>query len=110
MHASFVFLHLIESVLPTWAAFWPCLPVRAIRTGLSLRTALRLAGTRILLTGTVHHDGRGGMDAYLTQAAFTPSIGAAKVFSHCQAGTVAFTPLLERSYYSISSDLLYLIC
>ena len=64
---------------PTWAVFWLCLPVQATRTGLSLRTLLLPAGTLILLTGTVHHAGRGEMDAYLTQAAFTLSTGAAKV-------------------------------
>lgn len=79
VNLSFVPLHLVGRVAPTWAAFWLCLPVRAIRTGLSLQTPLLLAGTHTLLTGTVRHAGRGEMAAYPTQAAFTLSTGAAKV-------------------------------
>ncbi|PWA22967.1 hypothetical protein CCH79_00001888, partial [Gambusia affinis] len=67
------------SIVPTWAVFWLCLPIRAIRTGLSPRIIFLLAGTHILPTGTVHHAGRGEMDAYPTLAAFTLSTGAAKV-------------------------------
>ncbi|MEQ2184555.1 hypothetical protein GOODEAATRI_009201, partial [Goodea atripinnis] len=66
------------SFVPTWAVFWPCLPIRAIRTGLSPRILFLLAGTHILPTGTVHHAGRGKMGAYPTLAVFTPSTGTAK--------------------------------
>lgn len=76
---SFVSWRLEGSVVTTWEAFWLCLLVQAIITGLFPRTPLLLAGTHILLTGTVHHVGKGEMAAYPTQAAFTLSTGAAKV-------------------------------
>ncbi|KAI3373160.1 hypothetical protein L3Q82_006483 [Scortum barcoo] len=70
---------MFEVLVPTWAVFWLCLPVQAIKAGLSPRTPLPLAGTHILPTGTARHAGRGEMDAYPTLAAFTPSTGAVKV-------------------------------
>lgn len=75
----FVFLHLVGRDLPSWAVFWLCLPVQAIRTGLSLLSPLRLVGTNTLHTGTVHRGGKREMDAYPIQAAFTLFTGAAKV-------------------------------
>lgn len=69
----------VNSVWPTWAASWLYPPVRAIGTGPSPRTPLRLAGTLILPTGTVPRAGRGGTDVCPTPAAFTPCTGAAKV-------------------------------
>lgn len=64
---------------PTWEVFWHYLPVRAIIIGLFPLTNPPLVGTHTLLTGTVLHAGRGEMDAYPTQAAFTLSTGALKV-------------------------------
>lgn len=75
----FVFYHLIGRDLPSWAVFWLCLPVQAIRTGLSRLGLLHLVGTNTLHTGTVHHGGKREMDAYPIQAAFTLFTGAAKV-------------------------------
>lgn len=72
-------LHLVGRDFPTWAVFWLCLPVQAIRTGLSLPSPLLLVGTNTLHTGTVHHGGKREMAAYPIQAAFTLSTGAAKV-------------------------------
>lgn len=59
--------------------FWHYLPVQAIIIGLFLPTSPPLVGTHTRLTGTVLHAGRGEMDAYPTQAAFTLSTGAVKV-------------------------------
>lgn len=69
----------LGSVGPSWAAFWLCLPLQAIRTGLSPQNPLLLVGMHILPTGTVRHAGRGEMAAYPTQAAFILSTEAAKV-------------------------------
>lgn len=77
--SSFFFLHLVGRDFPTWAVFWLCLPVQAIRTGPSLPSPLLLVGTNTLHTGTVHHGGKREMAAYPIQAAFTLSTGAAKV-------------------------------
>lgn len=75
----FVFLYLVGRDLPSWAVFWLCLPVQAIRTGLSRLSPLHLVGINTLHTGTVHHGGKSEMDAYPIQAAFTLFTEAAKV-------------------------------
>lgn len=75
----FVFLHLVGRDLPSWAVFWLCLPVQAIRTGLSPLSPLRLVGTNTPHTGTVRHGGKREMAVYPIQAAFTLFTEAAKV-------------------------------
>lgn len=98
INLSFVSLCLVWSAAPTWAVSWLCLLVQAIRAGLSRRTPLLFAGTRILLTGTVRHAGRGEMAACPTPVAFTLSTGAAKVGLAKKPRTMECTPWLKRCW------------